>query len=194
MLAHFYSTQLTINETVLSSLPSLNNQSDFQPVERLYACIESVKSWFEIFFTIPPIAYSGFPFSIFSQLVRCLITLYRLSTLEDPAWDRKAVQKTADLLVIFDQVIENMEQVAAIARQDNNGSTEEDTFSRTAKMFRSIRPGWEAKLVSLDSQTVSTLPTLPIGTDIPLPEVTLTDQMDRDWLMDLFLPPNYQFP
>ncbi|KAI4285158.1 MAG: hypothetical protein L6R35_004724 [Caloplaca aegaea] len=193
VLAHFYSTQLTINETVLSSLPSSNNQADFQPVERLYACIESVKSWFEIFFTIPPIAYVGFPFSIFSQLVRCLSTLYRLSTLEDPAWERKSVQKTADLLVIFDQVIKNMEQVAAIAGQDNNGSIGEDTFSRTAKMFRSIRPGWEAKLGGLDSETVSTLPTLPVGTDIPLPEVTLTEPMDKDWLMDLFLPPNYQF-
>lgn len=87
-----------------------------------------------------------------------------------------------------------MEQVAAIAGQDNNGSTEEDVFSRTAKMFRSIRPGWEAKLVGLDSETISTLPTLPVGTDIALPEVTLTDQMDRDWPMDLFLTPNYQFP
>lgn len=87
-----------------------------------------------------------------------------------------------------------MEQVAAIAGQDNNDSTEEDIFSKTAKMFRSIRPGWVAKLVSLDSQTVSIDPNLPIGIDVPLPEVTLTNQMDRDWLMDLFLPSNYQFP
>lgn len=85
VLAHFYSTQLTINETVLSNLPNLNNQSDLQPVKRLYACIESVESWFENFLTIPPIAYIEFPFSIFSQLVRCLIALYRLSTLEDSA-------------------------------------------------------------------------------------------------------------
>ncbi len=191
VLAHLYSTELTINEISLSQMPITSNHSSFQQVEYLYACVESVKSWFEVFFTIPPNAYIGFPFSIFSQLVRCLVTLYRLSTLDDPAWNKNGVQKTADLLLILDQVIRNMEQVSVLAGLDNSDSVERDFFSRTAKMFRSIRPGWEAILVGPDTPAVSTSPNLPNANDHPLPEDFPLDHYDADWLTDLFLAPNY---
>jgi len=191
VLAHLYSTELTINEIALSQIPIISNHSSLQQVECLYACVESVKSWFGGFFTIPPIAYIGFPFSIFSQLVRCLVTLYRLSTLDDPAWNKNGVQKTADLLLILDQVTNNMEQVSVLAGLDNNDSVEGDVFSRTAKMFRSIRPEWEAILVGPDALMVSTLPTLPNANDPPLHEAFALDHYENDWLMDLFLAPNY---
>ena len=191
VLAHLYSTELTINEISLSQMPVVSNNSNFQHIECLYACVESVKSWFEVFFTIPPNAYIGFPFSIFSQLVRCLVTLYRLSTLEDPAWNRNEVQKTADLLLIFDQVINNMEQVSVLAGLDNSDSVEGDVFSRTAKMFRSIRPGWEAVLAGPVGPSVSTSPNLPNSNDSLIPEDFPMDHYDNDWLTDLFLAPNY---
>ena len=194
MLTHFYSTELTINEIVLSRMPIASDQTNFRQIERLYGCTESIKSWFEVFFTIPPIAYIGFPFSVFSQLVRCLITLYRLSTLDDPAWDKHSVRNTANLLAIFDQVVNNMEQVATLAGHDNNDSIGEDVFSRTAKMFRAIRPGWEAKLIGLEDPTATTLPTPPSASDTPLPLDFPMEQLDDAWLMDLFLTPNYQFP
>ena len=191
VLAHLYSTELTINEISLSQMPINPNHSSFQQVECLYACVESVKSWFEVFFTIPPNAYIGFPFSIFSQLVHCLVTLYRLSALDDPAWNKNGVQKTADLLLIFDQVINNMEQVSVLAGLDNSDSVEGDVFSRTAKMFRSIRPGWEAILLGPVGPTAYTSKNLPDGNDIPLPEDFSLDHYDNDWLTDLFLAPNY---
>ena len=191
VLAHLYSTELTVNEIALSQVPITSDHSDLQRVDSLYACVESVKSWFETFFTIPPNAYIGFPFSIFSQLVRCLVTLYRLSTLDDPAWDKSGVQKTADLLVILDQVINNMEQVSVLAGLDNNGNLEGDVFFRTAKMLRSIRPGWEAILVGPDVPRVSTLPNLPIVNNPPLPEASLLDHYDNDWLTDFLLAPTY---
>ena len=191
VLAHFYSTELTINEVALSQLPIISIHSNFQRAESLYACAESVKSWFETFFTIPPGAYIGFPFSIFSQLVRCLVTLYKLSTLDDPAWDKNGVLKTVNLLLILDQVTENMEQVSGLAGLDNNDSLERDVFFRTAKMFRSIRPGWEAILVGSDASKVSALPNLPNADDPPLSEAFSLGPYDNDWLTDFFLAPNY---
>lgn len=132
-------TELTVNEIAFSQAPIISNHSNFKQVKCLYACVESTKSWFEVFFTILPIDYIGFPFSIFSQLVHSLVTLHRLSTLKDRAWDKKGVQETADLLLILGQVINNMDQVATLAGLDNNGSTEGGVFSRTARKFRSIR-------------------------------------------------------
>ena len=190
VLAHYYSTELIINEVALSQTPIIANQPSFHQLERLYACIKSIKSWFEVFFTIPPVAYIGFPFSIFSQLVRCLVILYRLSTLDDPAWDKNGVRETANLLAIFDQVISNMEQVVTLSGLDNTGSIEGDVFSRTAKTFRALHPAWEAKLVGLQDPMVSTLPTISDVNDPPLPNAFLEDNFNNDWLMDLLLAPS----
>ena len=191
VLAHLYSTELTINEVTLSQMPVISNHLNFQRMESLYACVESVKSWFKTFFTIPPGAYIGFPFSIFSQLVRCLVTLYKLSTLDDPAWDKNGVRKTANLLLILDQVVENMEQVSVLAGLDNNDGQERDVYFRTANMLRSIRPGWEAVLVGSDASEVSALPNVPNADDPSLSEAFPLGHYDNDWLTDFFLTPNY---
>ena len=178
-----------MNEIALSQVPIITNYSNFQHLKCLYACVESIKSWFEVFFTILPAAYSGFPFSIFSQLVHCLVRLYRLSTLDDPAWDKDGVQKTADLLLILDQVINNMEQVAALAELDNTDSSDGDVFSRTAKKFRSIRLQWEAKLRPEDL-LVSTI-SYPTNANDMLPSEALAlNFQDNDWMMDYLLDPN----
>jgi len=83
----------------------------------------------------PPKAYTGFPFSISSQLVHRLVILYRLSTLDDPTGDKSGVQGNANLLLFLDQVMNEMEQVATAARLDNSASIEGDVISRTAKLL-----------------------------------------------------------
>lgn len=183
-------TELTVNEIALSQAPIISNHSNFKQVKCIYACVESTKSWFEVFFTILPIDYIVFPFSIFSQLVHSLVTLHRLSTLNDPAWDKKGAQETADLLLILGQVINNMDQVATFPRLDNNGSTEGDIFSPTAKKFRSIRHDQEEKL-GPDSYMVSTISTLQDADVAPLPEGFPVGFPNNDWMMDFLLAPNY---
>ena len=139
VLAHLYSTELSVNEIVFSQVSTDTNLSDLKQLKCLYACVESIRSWFEVFLGFPPAEYIGFPFSIFSQLVHCLTTLYRPSTLKDSRWDKGSVRETTDLLPILDQVINNMEQVAAVAGLDDGDIAEGDVFSRPARKFRSIR-------------------------------------------------------
>ena len=105
-------------------------------------------------------------------------------------WDKSSVRETANLLIIFDQIISNLEQVAGVAGQDNSGSIEGDVFSRTAKTFRSVRPGWEAKLMGPGDPIVSTLQPLSDVNDSVLPEAFSEENFNNDWLMDLFLVPN----
>ena len=189
VLAHLYSTELSVNEIVFSQVPTVTNFLDLKQLKCLYACVESIRSWFEVFLGIPPANYIGFPFSIFSQLVHCLTTLFRLSTLNDSRWDKGSVRETSDLLPILDQVINNMEQVAAVAGLDNSDIAEGDVFSRTARKFRSIRLEWEAKL-GPDDLTVSTIST-PQSAEATLTEAFSADFSDNDWMMDFLLNPNY---
>ena len=187
VLAHLWSTELTINEIALAQLPMVADYSSFKRIETLYACLKSIKSWFELFFNIPLTDYIKFPFTIFSQLVHCLFTLFRLSTLDESAWDKHSVKDTADLLQIMDQIVINLEQAAA--KFDTNDSPEGDLFSRAAKKYRSIRLEWETKLRPEDL-TVSTVPSAQIGSDYALPEDFSIEFPDNDWMMDFILAPN----
>ena len=187
VFAHLWSTELTINEIALAQLPISADYSSFKRIETLYACLKSMKSWFELFFNVPLTDYIKFPFSIFSQLVHCLFTLFRLSNLDDPTWDKHSVKDTADLFPIIDQVITNLEQAAA--QFDTNDSPEGDLFSRAAKKYRSIRLEWETKLRPEDL-TVSTVPSVEIGSDCALPEDLSMEFADNDWMMDFLFAPN----
>ena len=195
--AHFYNTELAINEVALSQTPIVSNHPNFEQLECLYACVVSIKSWFDVFFKIPPAAYVGFPFSIFSQLVRCLVALYRLSTLADPAWNKDGVRRTADLLPIMDHLIGNMERASTQAGYSDNrkGTDTEDVFSRTAKAFRSMRSGWEARLRPVSGPVISI--DTPIGSlpnhndDMALSDQFPVDLSNDDWMMDFLMAPNH---
>lgn len=180
VLLHLYSTEL---DTVLPLKLLHTNQPIFQQRKSVNAGLESIKSWFDVFFLMPPTAYAKFSFSILSQLLRCLVTLYRLKTLDFPSWHENGILNTTEPLLILDRVINNLEQVAIVAGLDNSDSPERDVFSRTAQTFRSLRPGWEARLGPDD------LSNIPISEIFP-PNAFEFDFFDSDWLMDL-PPTNY---
>jgi len=186
VLLHLYSTEL---ETALSPTFIHTNQLTFQQRESLNSSLESIKSWFDVFFTITPAAYSGFSFSITSQLIRCLVTLCKLKTLDDPSWEESDVWKTMDPLQILDRVIDNLEQVAILAGLDNSNNPEGDAFSRGAQMFRSFRLGWEARL---SPNGLSNVSVSQIFNETVPPDTFAGDFFNSDdWLMDFLLSPNF---
>jgi hypothetical protein len=121
--------------------------------------------------------------------MRCLITLYRLTALDDPTWKQNDLWKTADPLGVLDRVIHNSEQVAILAGLDDNVIPRIDVFSRAAQMLRGLRPEWEAKL---GAGRLATVPAEPENIDetYPLDDISL-NFLDNDWLMDLFDFPGY---
>lgn len=190
LLLHQYSTALGLNESALSKGSIVSPHLNFQQLECLCACVDSVASWFDVFLSIHPMEYIGFPFSIFSQLVHNLLTLYWLSTLDDRAWDRAAVRRTADVIAILNQVISNMAQVAPLTARGQDGDfADGDVFSRVSKMYDSVRIGWEAKLgpnpvVSRMADTNTQPVQEAVNNTIPV-DLTLSFG-EGDWLSDIF--------
>jgi hypothetical protein len=158
------------------------NHPLFKQRKSLNAGLQSIKSWFDVFLSITPAAYFGLPFSIFLQLVRCIATLYLLKTLDGPCWD-EGILDTVEPLLILDRVINNLEQVPILAGLDNRDSLDADVFSRTAQTFRSLRPGWEARMGPGDLSTSSISEIFP-------PNAFEFEFLDNDWLIDV-LPTNY---
>jgi hypothetical protein len=187
MLLHFYSTKMeaTLGPTFLHT-----NELTFKQRKSLNTGLESIKSWFNVFFTISPAAYIGLPFFVLWQLLRCLMALRRLTTLDDPTWDPYSTWKTLDPLLILDRAINNMEQVAVLAVLDNSGNPEGDMFFRVAQIGRSARPGWEAKLRP-DNLVPTTISTAQNSNNVFLLDSLGVEFFDNDWLTDILLPSNY---
>ena len=98
--------------------------------------MNAIKSWLDAFFKLPPPACLGCPFLFGAQMSRCLVTLYRLSTYADPAWDCQAVCNTVDLLLVLDRIVEQLEVISNEAGE----SSTDDLCARIVRMGRMFRP------------------------------------------------------
>jgi hypothetical protein len=135
-------------------LPNTNTAlpSDFQRLELLYACLESVGNFFESFLEIPPASYWNFSIVHFAQLGYALAMLQRLSIFEDPTWDLHYVAEKVNLLRIVDHLCNRMEEAARFGGTEPLNTSESiSSFERTAAKLRKLRPMFEAQMASVQS-------------------------------------------
>ena len=175
LLLNLYDTELRIHEAALSPCAVILSEScSFYRLESLHACLVAANSWFEVFFTIPPAEYVGFTFATFSQIAISAGTLYKLSTLEDCAWDRGIVRRTADVLAIAGRLAQNLEQVRTLAGLECDGG-EEDIFTRVAGKIRDVMQKWAGKLSADFTE-------FPISTA----QGVVASNLSGDWAFRLF--------
>ncbi|PYH70459.1 uncharacterized protein BO88DRAFT_424682 [Aspergillus vadensis CBS 113365] len=65
----------------------------------------------DIMFNFKPTEYTYFPFFLWRQFRTVILTLIRLASFEDPAWDVKMVRQTVDIASILDKTAENLSNV-----------------------------------------------------------------------------------
>ncbi|KAI1380534.1 hypothetical protein F4677DRAFT_441846 [Hypoxylon crocopeplum] len=156
LITHLYYIDLCINEaahtansnTPLVNTPETSNDgctSGFERLECLWGSVRAIKSWFDVFFTLSPSTYRGLSFLLWAQLARCLVILYRLSTLEDPAWDRKAVRNMVDLLQVLDRIAEKLE----ITSHETGEQSNDDLFMQVPRIMRMFR-AWAVSKMAHD--------------------------------------------
>lgn len=189
-----------------------------QRIDALYSCLRAVRAWYDIWFTIPLAEVPSLPFAFFIQLSQTQVALYRLTTTDDPAWDKEVLRNTADLLVILDRTIERFNDVAKAYPMK---TTEEDgtLFTKAMKIMKNIKASWEPALTqnlgglstpisqttvaagSSNSGTASTNGPMAIGAEpasmapggTGLPDAGFVDPVTMDftdlaWMTDVFGP------
>ncbi|GKZ26538.1 hypothetical protein AbraIFM66951_002745 [Aspergillus brasiliensis] len=189
VLLHHYNTSLSLYESALpkGAIASTLNVT-YEHLDYLYGCLDSTKSWFDVFLSIPPGEYIGFPFAVFAQMVQNLATLFQLSTLESPLWDTANVRRTADVLQILDTIVNNMSLVATI--NGLAGDPGADIFSNIAQTYHAVRVGWETRLKPdpIGSSAVDPVPSI-LNQTLPDILATSSDVLpgigDHDWLTDM---------
>ncbi|KAH8896118.1 MFS general substrate transporter [Thozetella sp. PMI_491] len=144
LLGFMNHTQLVIHEYSISKSTSFAKSSDFRYLEDRYSCLANIKSFYDHFFTIPPSAYVGFSIFTFLHLSHYSASLYRLSTLEDPAWDKNTVIQTMNVARMWQRTAEHMDQVAAATGMVQDGP--EDIYTRLATLCRLASRNWDGSL------------------------------------------------
>ncbi|KAJ5649729.1 uncharacterized protein N7484_003452 [Penicillium longicatenatum] len=144
ILFHLYDTELSLYEVALVK-PLADEEFSPQRLDHLCTCLHVVKQFFDLFFTIPPAGYTSLALPYLTQVSHCLVTLFRLSTLDYPGWDKSAVKGVVDILVIAEQIATRMSQVADAVGMRSEGAYG-DPFSKLGMMMQKLRSEWAVRL------------------------------------------------
>ena len=177
-----YHTELSIYEIGLSQALDLFSGQYNRRLECLCACLNATKAWVNIFLSILPAQYVGFPSSTYLDLIRCILGIYRLSTFEHPEWDRRLVQESVNVSLVLEKAEQNFLQVKEAAGLDICGSEDTDTFTLMASRTGIFKTWWDASAASTMGS-----PAIASGAetgDFPM------EFLDGDWLRDILGPWN----
>lgn len=169
-----YNTELSLYNMGLSPAIDGFQTPQNRQIEFLWACINAIKAWQGIFFSIAPADYVGFSPLIYSHMLYCFIGIQRLSTFEHSDWDRTLFQDQLDVTSYLDQLERNFAAVKEEAGLDIGGSEHTDSFNCMASRLRALKVTWGTA-----SDTSAT------GTgndglyDLPM------EFSDEDWLREL---------
>ncbi|KAI1618975.1 hypothetical protein EDD37DRAFT_624261 [Exophiala viscosa] len=183
LLMELYMTDFSIHEVGLSQGTDIFDGSENRRMECLWTCLNALKSWIDVYSGIPLTQYPGFSTMIYSNMIRSLIGLYRLSIFEHAGWDRTVLRSHIDTASFLEQCEKNFATVKDVTGLDVGGSHDTDFFTIMASRVRFIRGIWE-------HTGSSTMPSLaaPLGDDLDLTDFQV-DFSEDDWLRNVLMPP-----
>ncbi|KAK0334953.1 hypothetical protein LTR91_003741 [Friedmanniomyces endolithicus] len=172
---HAYAAQLSINEVALSGDPAVKDKVGTSPtppnlsrLKHLHASLHAIKSWLEVFFSLPLASFIGLPTCHIFQFRHCMGMLFVLSTLEDASWSAADVRADLDILAVVDRVSERFRRIAREGGIDAHGEAQgEDVWTRAAERLQGLKHLWAGKLTPR-----------PAVLPVPVDAMTVTPAMD----------------
>ncbi|KAK2810165.1 hypothetical protein FQN50_003135 [Emmonsiellopsis sp. PD_5] len=187
VLVYLAYAELIIHERTILKYPSSPSALDIHRVNSLFTSNRAAKLHLDLWLSLSPEEYMSVPVLIVFQTFRAAADLYKLFTLEDPAWENTVIQNNANMLEILDYLILRMQKAADYA----SAGPRESVFEKGIKLYAWTRQAWQVKLFGTSDTSV-----LPDTTsdgclaslfhDASVPPVTLpTDVVDDNWMMDV---------
>ncbi|KAK3313583.1 hypothetical protein B0H66DRAFT_566559 [Apodospora peruviana] len=122
--------------------PQTPHGPDLQRINALNACLKITKTWFELILAREARSFHLVSFTISAQISYFIVTLYRLSTLDDPYWDKAMVRQIIDPLAVLDAFCDKFSLVAAEVGIENE-KPEMDVWSAGARALKNLKSVWE---------------------------------------------------
>ncbi|KAK3367531.1 hypothetical protein B0H63DRAFT_489362 [Podospora didyma] len=151
VLEHFHFTELLILESSIGQGPRRPDDLDLRRFEIYQGQLNSIRAWLNTFHSTDFRFYGDMAFFSYSELVKVMVGLHKLTTLDDPTWYRPAVRKTLDLMPQLDKLIATFEQLRAATALWSPGIGEDAAaFSWAITVFQNMKNTWKDEVTGLD--------------------------------------------
>ena len=130
--------ELSLNEMLENKTQPLRNHLD-----DLYRCLEAIRGFLDVYFSIPTAAYLTIPFSVFGQFAHTFIVLTKLASLEVEGWDMKSLHESMNFSAVIDDAASRFE--AATKSSPDGLDVQNDAFHKWATRVRWMKNIYEAK-------------------------------------------------
>ncbi|KAH7313720.1 hypothetical protein B0I35DRAFT_435725 [Stachybotrys elegans] len=150
---YLHSAEALITEKILFQNPTSSVNCDTTRLEALGTCLKAAKQCIETFLSLDATELIGVSSPAMMHLSHSLQTIYRLSLLEEPGWDRVATRKAADVLFYLERVADKFDQVAHLDGRNSMFFKLVDTLKATSAIWSATlnRPS-DVLMVSPPSQ------------------------------------------
>jgi len=135
--------EMSLNDLLESKAKPLRTHLD-----NLYRCIEAIKAFIDVYFSISSNYYLTMPFSAFGHFAHAFIALTRLASLEIEGWDMRAMTGTLNFATVIEEAAIRFDGAATSSPdglQVNN-----EVFSKWAARVRWMKQIYEAKFTQPD--------------------------------------------
>ncbi|KAL2147549.1 hypothetical protein VTI28DRAFT_8804 [Corynascus sepedonium] len=155
ILSHIFYADLAIHE-VATNKPKASPGgivSEMQRFEAMEACMSATQGWFDRHFSIPSYVYIGMTFQYWCNMAHCALWLAKLSILDEPGWDRRAVRSRIDVVAVLDRLAARFDEVAAQRWLDSGPTLEEEPFTKFARLVRTMKANWASDLAAAEGNS-----------------------------------------
>lgn len=158
---------------------------DYHRHEYLWTCLQASKSLVDTYLSIEIPEHRGINIFVMMHCLHGVQSLHRLTILDDPAWDRAAVRRTADVIFYLDQIVQLLDRIHEhIAPEVDEGY--ESVWSKGADKLRRAIPNWVS---AIEKEGAAALDQdVGAGTEGSLFDPTVFNFSEEPFLQDLFAP------
>ncbi|KAJ5581831.1 hypothetical protein N7535_000451 [Penicillium sp. DV-2018c] len=184
LLMYLYNAEIIINEPSLGP-PPIAHSPDPHRLDSLYASLQATKGWLDVWLELEGEEYLQVSVVIFFQFTRAIVNLYKLTTLEDPAWSKTMVRDTANILEYLSRNEAIIKKCSEYLTFDAN--RELNLLEKGLRMVQGLKMNWEPKLMEMwhpNLPTNSGLDSGMIQADSILPDVMPMSGIDESWMLD----------
>ena len=142
--------QYLIAEIIVWEL-SLNDLQDNKAtplrshLDHLYYCVKAIRTFIDVYFTIPTSAYLTIPFSTFGQFAHAFITLVKLASLEVDGWDMKDLHEQLHFSKVIDEAADRYD--GSTKSSPDGLRVNNDGFGKWAHRMRWMKQVYESKFI-----------------------------------------------
>ncbi|OQE46982.1 hypothetical protein PENCOP_c001G05365 [Penicillium coprophilum] len=184
ILMYLYNAEIIINELSIGT-PAVANSPDLHRLDSLYTSLQASKGWLDVWLEIEGVDYLQLSCIIFFQFTRAIVTLYKLTVLEDPAWSKSMVRDTANILEYLNRNEAVIRKYPEYLTFDEN--REMNLLEKGLRIVHGLRMNWEPKLMEIWGPNIPANNGIDSGmvqSEAMLPDAMALSEIDESWMME----------